>query len=118
MESCTTQTEPLSEFQATVAQQGDAIVIYLSGVVDLAACERLRDVIEPSMGPQHTIILDLSGVEFMDSSSLRVLVRARGALTNDGGSLKLRNPSLAAHKLVTLAGIEALLEDDPAHRAD
>jgi len=41
-------------------------------------------------------VLDLSGVEFMDSSSLRYLVQARGDLTADGGSLKFRNPSVGA----------------------
>jgi anti-anti-sigma factor len=86
------------------------------GDVDLAACARLRDVIEPNRGPQQTIVLDLSGVEFMDSSSLIVRVQARGSLTNDGGSLKLRNPSIAAHRILTAAGAEALLDDDADRR--
>jgi anti-sigma B factor antagonist len=105
-------------FLAEVVREGDTIVIYVRGEVDIAACQRLRDVIEPNMGPRQTIVLDLSGVEFMDSSSLRYLVRARGALTDDGGSLKLRNPSESAHRLLTLADAEALLEDDAEqHRA-
>ena len=106
-------------FSTEVVREGDSIVIYVSGEVDVAACERLRDVLEPNMGPQQTIVLDLSGVEFMDSSSLRYLVQARGDLTADGGSLKLRNPSEAAHRLLTLANAEALLEDDAKqHLAD
>lgn len=100
------------QFETRVVQESAAIVIYVRGEIDMAACERLRDVIEPNMGPQQTIILDLSGVEFMDSSSLPFLVQARGALTSDGGSLKLRNPSRAAHRLLTLAGAESLLDDD------
>ena len=55
----------------------------------------------------------------MDSSSLRYLVQARGDLTADGSSLKLRNPSVAAHRLLTLANAEALLEGDAEqHRSD
>lgn len=120
MDSSTTETaDPGPRFETRVVQQGDGIVIYLSGEVDIAACERLRDVIEPNMGPQQTIILDLFGVEFMDSSSLTFLVQARGTLTRDGGSLKLRNPSLAAHRVLSLVGAELLLGDDaeqrPAH---
>ena len=99
-------------FSTEVVREGDAIVIHVSGEVDVAAVGRLRDVLEPHMGPQQTIVLDLSGVEFMDSSSLRYVVQARGNLTADGGSLKLRNPSVAAHRLLTLAKAEALLEDD------
>jgi anti-anti-sigma factor len=78
----------------------------------VATCERLRDAIEPHLGPQQTLILDLSGVEFMDSSCLKVLVQARGTLTADGGSLALRNPSLAAHRLLTMTGLEDLLQPD------
>lgn len=48
----------------------------------------------------------------MDSSCLGVLIQARGTLTADGGSLFLRNPSLAAHRLLTLAGLEGLLHAD------
>ena len=66
-----------------------------------------------------TIVLDLSGVVFMDSSLLRMLAQARGSLTADGDSLKLRNPSVAAHRLLTLASAEILLEDDAEeHRSD
>jgi anti-anti-sigma factor len=73
---------------------------------------RLRDAIEPHMSPAQTIVLDLSGVEFMDSSCLAVLVQARGTLTADGGSLILRNPSEVAHRLLSLAGIEFILAED------
>ena len=64
------------------------------------------------MGPDQTIVLDMSGVEFMDSSCLEVLVQARGQLTKDGGSLILRNPSPA--RLPTLADVEFILAQDAA----
>ncbi|MGZ4110405.1 MAG: STAS domain-containing protein, partial [Actinomycetota bacterium] len=82
------------------------------GEIDTATAGRLRDVIEPHMGPKQTIILDLSGVEFMDSACLHVLVQARGQLTENGGSLILRNPSTVAHRLLTVAGANDLLETD------
>ena len=63
------------------------------------------------MGPKQTIVLDLSEVEFMDSSALHLLVQARGRLTENGGSLMLRNPSRAAHRLLTVAGANDLLEN-------
>ncbi len=100
------------EFSTEVAKEGDATVIFVRGEIDMATCERLRDAIEPHLGPRQTIVLDLSGVRFMDSSSLRVLLQARGTLTSDGGSLILRNPSRAAHLLLTSAGVQHLLQMD------
>ena len=111
-----------SHFSAAVLDKGDdagdGIVIAVRGVIDVASTERLRDAIEPHLGPDQTIKLDLSGVEFMDCSSLRVFLQARGSLTSDGGSLVLRNPSTAAHRLLTVAKLTALLDADAAERRD
>lgn len=103
------------EFSTAVEQVGDATVIRVRGEIDIASCERLRDAIEPHLGPRQSIVLDLSEVEFMDSSSLGVLQQARGTLTADGGSLVLRNPSVAAQRLLTAARAQDLLE---AHALD
>ncbi len=100
------------DFSTEVNSTDEATVIHVRGEIDMATAERLRDVIEPHMGPEQTIILDLSEVEFMDSSCLNVLVQARGRLTENGGSLILRNPSSAAHRVLTVAGATYLLETD------
>jgi len=100
------------DFSTEVIEEGDATVIHVRGEIDMATCERLRDAIEPHLGPRQTIVLDLSGVRFMDSSCLHVLLQARGTLTADGGSLVLRNPSRAAHLLLTTARVQHLLQTD------
>jgi len=100
------------QFSTEVEQVDGATVILVRGEIDVATCERLRDAVEPHLGPKQTIVLDLAGVQFMDSSCLHVLERARGTLTADGGSLILRNPSEAARRLLTAAGAERLLDED------
>jgi anti-anti-sigma factor len=100
------------QFSTEVTEVDGATVIHVRGEIDMATCERLRDVIEPHLGPRQTIVLDLSGVQFMDSSCLHLLESARGTLTADGGSLILRNPSEAARRLLTAAGAERLLDED------
>ena len=107
-----------NEFSTEAAGEGDAVVIYVRGEIDMATAARLRDAIEPHLGPGQTIVLELSGVTFMDSSCLGVLVQARGSLTADGGSLMLRNPSTMARRLVTIAGLEGLLQTDAETRHD
>jgi len=99
-------------FSTQVTQTGEATVISVRGEIDLATCDRLRNAIEPHMGPEQTIVLDLSEVEFMDSSCLRMLIEARTTLTADRGSLILRNPSEAAHRLLSAAGATDLLDTD------
>ena len=99
-------------FSTKVVQVEGATVIFVQGEIDVSTAGRLRDAVEPHMGPEQTIVLDLSGVEFMDSACLKVLVHARSRLTDDGGSLILRNPSQVAHRLLTIAGVEFILAED------
>jgi anti-anti-sigma factor len=106
-------------FAAIVELDGDATVIHVKGEIDIATCARLRDVIEPHLGPAQSIVLDLSQVAFMDSSCLSVLVQAKGRLTADGGSLVLRNPSDAARRVLTVARAQGLIDvDTEARHAD
>lgn len=100
----------MEDFSVEVVTEGGATVAHIRGEVDMATCERLRDAIEPYLGPRQTVILDLAEVGFMDSSMLNLLAHARSKLSEDGGSLILRNPSEAARRLLTLAEMSDLLE--------
>jgi anti-sigma B factor antagonist len=102
----------VENFSTEVNTTADGTVIHVRGELDVATAGRLRDVIEPHMGPKQTIVLDFSEVEFMDSSCLHILVQARGELTENGGSLILRNPSSAAHRVLTILDATDLLETD------
>ena len=97
------------EFATEVTEEPGRTVIHVRGEIDIGTYDRLRDAIEPHLGPRP-IVLDLSEVEFLDSSSLTVLLQARGKLTADGGSLVLRNPSDFARSLLTLTQTQHLLE--------
>lgn len=101
-----------SPFSTDVEKIDGATLIHVRGEIDIATCGRLRDAIESHLGPEQKIVLDLSGVDFMDSSCLKVLVQARGTLTADGGSLVLRNPSRAARRLLEVTDVQDLLDED------
>ena len=98
------------EFTVVVAEESGQTVAHVTGEIDIATCERLRDAIEPHLGRGQRVVLDLSGVRFMDSSCLKVLLRAHTTLTGDGGSLILRNPSEMAKRLLSLSGLAELFD--------
>jgi len=102
----------LLHLAVVVVDEGTGIVAHVSGEVDMATCGRLRDAIEPHLGPGQRVVLDLSGVTFMDSSCLAVLEQARTTLTEDGGSLILRNPSKAARHLLSVTGMSKLFQTE------
>jgi anti-anti-sigma factor len=50
-------------------------------------------------------VLDLSAVDFVDSSGLRVLIDAHQRLTDDRRSLVLADPSPAVRRLFDISGV-------------
>jgi anti-sigma B factor antagonist len=101
-----------SGFSVDIAKFDGEVVVALHGEIDMASAEALRDAVEPYLGPKQTIALDLSGVTFADSSLLSFLVQARGALVEHGGTLLLRNPSEAAHRILQIGELIDLVDTE------
>jgi anti-anti-sigma factor len=101
-----------AELTVAVERQGDAVIARLRGEIDVTSVGEVRDAIEPFLAPSQTVVLDLNEVSFLDSSLLNVLVQARGEMSKTGGQLYLRNPSEQARKLLTLAELDDLLQDE------
>lgn len=77
-----------------------------SGEIDAHTAPSLATAID-SAGP--TVKLDLSGVEFVDSSGLRVLIDAHQRLNEQGGSLTILSPSAAVSRLFEISGVSDYL---------
>lgn len=84
-------------------------VITLRGEIDMAGLDDLQSAIEPHLAPGQTVVLDLSGVRFADSTLLRVLSQARGKADQVGGALLVRNPSDDVRKLLSLGDLDDLV---------
>jgi anti-anti-sigma factor len=106
----TTLAPPIIDFDVDVVVRPHETVAFVTGEIDLATCARLRDAIEPHLGPDQQLVLDLAGVHFMGSICLSMLLKARTTLSADGGSLILRNPSAAARTVLSAAGVTGLFD--------
>ena len=62
-----------------------------------------------ALGPDD-LVIDLSGVTFMDASTVGVIVDARTALRQQHRDLVLRDPSSCARRLIELCELTDLLE--------
>jgi stage II sporulation protein AA (anti-sigma F factor antagonist) len=109
---------PPSNLTVEVFRSGPEVVAHLRGEVDVTTVGELRDAVEPFLGPSQTVVLDLHDVTFADSSLLNVLVQARGTLTDAGGTLLLRNPSVIARRLLTVMELTDLVDDEVERQND
>lgn len=96
------------EFSCTARQADGHVVLTVLGDVDLAAHARFQAEAEPWAAPPNHLIVDCSGVTFLDSMGLRVLVQLRRMVTEDGRDFVLRAPSPAVLRVLELAGVENL----------
>lgn len=89
------------------AADGDTVVFELAGDLDPHTAPLLDAELEGASATE--IVLDLSGVTFIDSSGLRSIVSCHERLAAAGGSLILRRPSEFARRVLDIAGLEAHL---------
>ncbi|MER7004727.1 STAS domain-containing protein [Dactylosporangium sp. NPDC000555] len=95
----------MTEFaaQATPAADG-TITVTASGELDMTTAPELINVLRKAIhrhGPSR-VDLDLTGVTFMDSTGLQVLVAAN---TDVGGELRITGTSPTVHRLLQLTGV-------------
>jgi anti-anti-sigma factor len=101
---------PPNFFVRVLAVSSDAARIVVGGEIDLATGPALRDALAEQMGHGQAVVLDLSGVTFIDSSGLAVLIEAVTAAKVDGWSLGVvSNLPPAVRRLLELTGLEAVL---------
>ena len=93
-------------------------VVTLRGEIDLAGLDDIQSVIEPHLASGQTIVLDLSGVTFADSTLLNVLHRARSRANDGGGALLVRNPSDRILQLLSLGDLDDLVQTEVGRQND
>lgn len=58
---------------------------------------------------QDTVVVDMSDVEFVDSSGLRVLIEAHQAADEAGRAIQLARPSVPVSRLLEISGVRDYL---------
>lgn len=69
---------------------GDTVVVQVAGEIDVYTAASLREKLADLIDADHTdVVVDLTGVTFMDSTGLGVLVGALKKVRGFGGRLQL-----------------------------
>ena len=89
-----------------LAERGDALVLSLTGELDLYTAPAVRDALRGAVerAPKR-LVVELSGVTFIDSTALGTLVEARSRL-HDGKAFALAAPGLEVRRALEVSGLD------------
>jgi anti-sigma B factor antagonist len=90
---------------------GSNWVVRPIGDLDMATAQEFDDRLMAAARDHRDglLIVDLAGVDFLDSSGLRVLLTAARAAQADGGRLRLRPGPPSVQRVFEVSGTEYLL---------
>jgi anti-sigma B factor antagonist len=91
---------------------GKACTFYLQGELDLASFETVDQVLRDAAERANEITIDLSGLTFMDSTGLRLLLKADARARADGHSMRVTGASGEVKMVMEITGtLERLTSD-------
>src|SRR5579875_830366 len=96
-----------------IEQVGEQEVrLLLQGELDMFVADRLSNRLEVVSKAGTPVVLDLSGLDFIDSSGLRVLVDYSSRAANAGCDLRVdQNVSTTVERVIQMMGLGSFLWD-------
>ncbi len=92
---------------AEVGATGSCVVVTFAGELDVTTAEEAEKAVQIASELPHThMVLDLTRLLFMDSTGVRVLVRARRRATDLQATISLAGLTPSVSRIVELTGMD------------
>ncbi len=89
-------------------QDGAALEISLAGRLDTITAPELDKEVRASLGGVEQLTLDFSGLEYISSAGLRVLLSAHKTMSSKGG-MKVKNVNEIVQEVLDVTGFSDIL---------
>ncbi len=96
------------DFRISVRDDSGSPTVVVEGEVDVATAPSLRDELYRLIeGGASRVVVDLSGMDFIDSTGLGVFVGALKRARERGGGIELRGLKPSARKVFEITGLDS-----------
>lgn len=100
-----------TDFRVEMRNEGQATVVAVTGELDLASSPELEQRLEQFYASDsELLVIDLRGLEFMDSTGLSVIVSAQQKVIDAGRRLIIVRGPQQVQRLLDLTGVAERLE--------
>ena len=86
-----------------VEETGNKRVVHLDGEIDMEVADKARNTILPLIEAGHEVQLNLSKVEYMDSSGISVLIESKKLSEQKNTKFELIEISKPVEKVIAMA---------------
>jgi anti-anti-sigma factor len=101
----------MKTFDVKTEDRGGAISLKLSGELDISTATKVEEELaRVELGKPAQIVLDLSALDFMDSTGLRLLIAADARARDEGRRLTIVKGPEAVHRVFRITRLEERLD--------
>ena len=95
--------------QDEVLPHGNVTTVFLDGEIDMDKTEAAKEVIFPHIDAGKEVHLNLSQVQYMDSSGISVLIESHQKAIEKGTKMIVKDVSKSVLKVIMMAKLEHIL---------
>ena len=92
-----------------VTEDGNVATIHLDGEIDMDVTEKAKEVIFPHIEAGKEVHLNLSNVQYMDSSGISVLIESHQKALENNTKVVVKEVSKSVLKVIMMAKLEQIL---------
>ena len=92
-----------------ITEQDNISTIFLDGEIDMDKTDEVKGVIFPVIDSSKNVALNLSNVQYMDSSGISVLIESHQKALEKGTKLVIKDVSKSVLKVIMMAKLEQIL---------
>ena len=92
-----------------VTEEGNIATIHLDGEIDMDVTEKAKEVIFPHIDSGKEVHLNLSQVQYMDSSGISVLIESHQKALEKNTKVIIKDVSKSGLKVIMMAKLEQIL---------
>lgn len=101
----------MNDLSITTTPASEAMLVRVTGEVDVSNASELRDAVDAAIAEGALAVeVDLSGVAYIDSTGIGVLVGASRRAEEAGCKLSVANPQPNVRRVLGLLGVEKELK--------
>ena len=95
----------------TYSSEGN-LVVKLGGEIDHHSAREIRDELDRMIAETRpgNLVLELSEIDFMDSSGLGLVLGRYRRLCEIGSKMYIKNPGARTEKILCMAGVDKLIK--------